>query len=512
MQHIQRRSVKQPLPLLQLYQSKGRASSTSPEDSTIKNEQSENIQRRRVLNSRLFAPSSEKEKDGTATAKTLKTSGQHRDFIEKVFKKRQYKQMMREETEQVVADNHAKRGDLLYRESYKAVQRQRKAQRGLLKKEEEEGEEEVEGAAPGSSKTDERKGTKSKAVTSSSSQATSTASPSSSTTSNESETKIYTVMKNPPPSVSAARKVVSEEEVPDRPFTLPPGKFRPKQSLGQNYLSDQNYVNKIVAAFHLERQQIAGQKDDVTGKQVIEIGPGIGAITRTISPLYPDMLAVEIDERAVELLGEKLPSLKVQHGDILNFRFEQYSKEVLGGRKIAIIANLPYHIVSQVLFSLADAHQAIDVATVTAQLEVAERVTASPNTKAYGIPSVILQLYGTTKMNFKIPPTVFYPVPKVDSALMTIDFTQPHPLLHSVDKRSLRRVLSQSFQKRRKMLRTSLKEMLEQEGLTLPLKWHERRPESLTPEEFLHLTRELFGDRPPKHNCKDDLQNIWRNG
>lgn len=459
-QHIQRRSVKQSLPLLQLYQSKGRAFSTSPEDNTLKNEQSENVQRRRVLNSRLFAPSSEKQKDGTAsTTKTLKTSGEHRDFIEKVFKKRQYKQMMREETEQVVADNHAKRGDLLYRESYKAVQRQRKAQRGLLK--EEEGEEELEGDELGSSKTDERKGTKSKVVTSSSPPATSTSSrspsPSSPTTSNESETKLYTVMKNPPPSVSAARKVVSEEEVPDRPFTLPPGKFRPKQSLGQNYLSDQNYVNKIVAAFHLERQQIAGQKDDVTGKQVIEIGPGIGAITRTISPLYPDMLAVEIDERAVELLGQKLPSLKVQHGDILNFRFEQYSKEVLGGRKIAIIANLPYHIVSQVLFSLADAHQAIDVATVTAQLEVAERVTASPNTKAYGIPSVILQLYGTTKMNFKIPPTVFYPVPKVDSALMTIDFTQPHPLLHSVDKRSLRRVLSQSFQKRRKMLRTSLK-------------------------------------------------------
>eukprot|EP00599_Poterioochromonas_sp_BG-1_P002613 CAMPEP_0173135922 /NCGR_PEP_ID=MMETSP1105-20130129/2174_1 /TAXON_ID=2985 /ORGANISM="Ochromonas sp., Strain BG-1" /LENGTH=473 /DNA_ID=CAMNT_0014048001 /DNA_START=188 /DNA_END=1607 /DNA_ORIENTATION=+ len=462
-----------------------------------------------VLNSRLFAPSSEKEKDGTATAKTLKTSGQHRDFIEKVFKKRQYKQMMREETEQVVADNHAKRGDLLYRESYKAVQRQRKAQRGLLKKEDEEGEEEVEGAAPGSSKTDERKGTKSKAVTSSSSQA---ASPSSSTTSNESETKIYTVMKNPPPSVSAARKVVSEEEVPDRPFTLPPGKFRPKQSLGQNYLSDQNYVNKIVAAFHLERQQIAGQKDDVTGKQVIEIGPGIGAITRTISPLYPDMLAVEIDERAVELLGEKLPSLKVQHGDILNFRFEQYSKEVLGGRKIAIIANLPYHIVSQVLFSLADAHQAIDVATVTAQLEVAERVTASPNTKAYGIPSVILQLYGTTKMNFKIPPTVFYPVPKVDSAA---DDDRLHPATPStalcrqaISPESTLSILSEE----KEDAANEFERMLEQEGLTLPLKWHERRPESLTPEEFLHLTRELFGDRPPKHNCKDDLQNIWRNG
>eukprot|EP00599_Poterioochromonas_sp_BG-1_P016434 CAMPEP_0173165874 /NCGR_PEP_ID=MMETSP1105-20130129/21658_1 /TAXON_ID=2985 /ORGANISM="Ochromonas sp., Strain BG-1" /LENGTH=122 /DNA_ID=CAMNT_0014086969 /DNA_START=188 /DNA_END=551 /DNA_ORIENTATION=- len=111
--------------------SKAEPSPLPPEDSTVKNEQNENIQRRRVLNSRLFAPSSEKEKDGTATAKTLKTSGQHRDFIEKVFKKRQYKQMMREETEQVVADNHAKRGDLLYRESYKAVQRQRKAQRGL---------------------------------------------------------------------------------------------------------------------------------------------------------------------------------------------------------------------------------------------------------------------------------------------------------------------------------------------------------------------------------------------
>lgn len=218
------------------------------------------------------------------------------------------------------------------------------------------------------------------------------------------------------------------ETAPDRPFSLPPGQFRPKQSLGQNFLSDQNYVLKIVDSFN---------DMSVNGEKVIEIGPGAGALTRVLYPRYPDMTAIELDQRAVQFLAQKLPQLNVIHADVLKVDWPQIAAE--RGGPVSIIANLPYYVVSQVLFSLADSHRAVDKAVVTMQLEVAERVTAKPSTKQYGIPSVVFQLYGSPKFNFKIPPSVFFPRPKVDSALVTIDFTTPHPDLFRVKGEHLRR-------------------------------------------------------------------------
>lgn len=219
-----------------------------------------------------------------------------------------------------------------------------------------------------------------------------------------------------------------EDKLKDRPFTLPPGLHKPKQSLGQNYLSDQNYVVKICDAF---------KDDSDQGDRVVEIGPGMGALTRVLVRKYPKMTAVEIDQRSVKFLNEKLPELNVIHGDVLDFDWSQLAADK--GGKLSIVANLPYHITSQVLFSLADSYRAINRAVVTMQWEVAERVTAKPSTKDYGIPSVVFQLYGRTELNFKIPPKVFFPVPKVDSALITIDFTQPHKNLHLVEGDHLRR-------------------------------------------------------------------------
>ena len=91
---------------------------------------------------------------------------------------------------------------------------------------------------------------------------------------------------------------------------------------------------------------------------------------------------------------------------------------------------------------MADAHESVSVAVVTMQLEVAERLCAQPNSKQYGIPSVVFQLYGSVRVNFRIPPAVFYPVPKVDSALVTLDFSCPHRDLHSVAGDKLRRSCS----------------------------------------------------------------------
>lgn len=308
---------------------------------------------------------------------------------------------------------------------------------------------------------------------------------------------------------------------PNRPFSLPPGEFRPKQSLGQNYLSDQNYVNKIVQAFEQHRMsyyQAHPLEHDELGSRVVEIGPGLGALSRVLHPQYPDMTAVEIDQRAVAILNEKLPNLRVVHQDVLTFDWRKHSEKV--GGKLLIVANLPYHIVSQVLFSLADASEVIAGAVVTMQYEVAERITAPIKTKDYGIPSVVFQLYGKTQLLFKIPPTVFYPVPNVDSALISVDFTKASPAFkkYRVNMERLRLVVSTVFRQRRKMLRQSLKSMLQAEWvkvlqqngrkdkrqeiyndfgllrLDVPSPWAELRPEHITPEQFVELTVLLFGE------------------
>ena len=118
---------------------------------------------------------------------------------------------------------------------------------------------------------------------------------------------------------------------------------------------------------------------------------------------------------------------------------------------------MPFYITSQILFSLADSSKAVDKAVVTMQYEVAERIIAAPRTKQYGILSVVFQLYGNPKLDFKIPASVFFPKPKVDAALVTINFQQPCKELKSVNGDLLRKVITASFRQRRKMLRASLK-------------------------------------------------------
>lgn len=294
--------------------------------------------------------------------------------------------------------------------------------------------------------------------------------------------------------------------VKDRPFTLPPGEFRPKQSLGQNFLSDQNYVVKIVDSF---------TDDSFKGEKVIEIGPGSGALTRVLYKRYPNMTGIELDHRSVSFLNNKLPGLKVINKNILEVDFLKLAAE--RGGTLNIIANLPYYIVSQILFSLADAHKVINKAVLTMQLEVAERIVALPSTKQYGIPSVVFQLYAKPKMNFTIPPNAFYPRPKVDSALVTFDFSKPNINLNKVDGMHLRRVLTVAFHQRRKMMRHSLKGLLLENEAVLRAEWQTARPEELRPEDWLELTAAVYGETDAgtpvgldPHAAAEPFHKIWR--
>ena len=196
------------------------------------------------------------------------------------------------------------------------------------------------------------------------------------------------------------------------PPKLPSGSYKPKQSLGQNYLRDGNTVAKIIKAFHQDATR------DRPIQKIVELGPGAGALTDKLIETYgaDTLQCIEIDERSVEILRQKHPQLRVRHDDVLQVDYPAMANEE--GQPLVVIGNLPYYITSQILFALADASHfgAVSCATVTMQWEVGQRMVAPTCTKDYGILSVVFQLYADVHCHFKIPPTVFYPKPKVDSA------------------------------------------------------------------------------------------------
>ena len=178
---------------------------------------------------------------------------------------------------------------------------------------------------------------------------------------------------------------------------LPSGKFRPKQSLGQNYLNDPNTVTKIIKAFHNDATH-GGKKDDSELTKIVELGPGMGALTNQLVATYGTdiMQCIEIDPRAIEILQERYPNLRIYHEDVLQIDYPELARNGHGTsgeegeeddddndknnieQPLVVIGNLPYYITSQILFALADASHtgSVDTATVTMQWEVAQRMVA----------------------------------------------------------------------------------------------------------------------------------------
>ena len=337
--------------------------------------------------------------------------------------------------------------------------------------------------------------------------------------------------------------------------TLPKGSFRPKQSLGQNFLRDGNTVAKIIKTFVKDATKTVLENDSSDQMRAIELGPGAGALTDTLvltmKNLDASFQCIEIDPRSIELLGEKHPSLRVHHMDVMQADYPAMAEKE--GGPLSIIGNLPYYITSQILFALADASHfnAVRSATVTMQYEVGLRIVANTSTKDYGILSVVFQLYADCKLHFKIPPTVFYPAPKVDSALIGLHFVGPNKLrerLSGIHPLELRRVLTATFQQRRKTVRNSLKKLLmdihdgDKEKVQsildsdplplskktlearergdafalsqeLPKDWVKKRPEELSSGQFVELTRLIFhSDDHDNENAENASlgRKVWR--
>jgi len=282
--------------------------------------------------------------------------------------------------------------------------------------------------------------------------------------------------------------------------TLPPEIFKPKQSLSQNFLADPNYVFKMTKAV---------KDDSPGGKRVLELGPGTGALTMRLHKQYPEMFAVELDQRAMRVLAQNAPGVTCVRSDVL---FVNYTKlaEIRGG-PLTVVGNLPYHVTSQILFTLLDHHASVKTATVTMQKEVAERICARPGNKKYGIPSVAFQLYTDPKILFDIPPTAFFPRPNVISSYVEFNFEDSLERRRelNVEPRDLRNLTATAFRQRRKMMQNSLAKLLECSTTLiseLPPEYAKLRPEQIEPWEFVHLTQLVFGKKQfPRH-----LRLAWR--
>lgn len=224
--------------------------------------------------------------------------------------------------------------------------------------------------------------------------------------------------------------------------------FTFKKSFGQNFLTDTNILQKIV-----DTAQIT------PAVNVIEIGPGIGALTEFLAEKAAEVMAFEIDERLVPILADTLrdfENVQVINQDILKADLHQQIQQFKNpDLPIKVVANLPYYITTPILMHLIESKIPFQEFVVMMQREVADRISAKPNTKAYGSLSIAVQYYMDAKVAFIVPRTVFVPAPNVDSAILKMT-RRKEPLVSVQDEDFLFRVSKASFAYRRKTLWNNL--------------------------------------------------------
>ena len=224
--------------------------------------------------------------------------------------------------------------------------------------------------------------------------------------------------------------------------------FTFKKSFGQNFLTDTNILQKIVDTAEIDKNV-----------NVIEIGPGIGALTEFLAESAAEVMAFEIDDRLVPILADTLrdfDNVTVVNQDILKVDLAQYIAEFKNpDLPIKVVANLPYYITTPILMHLIESGIPFSEFVVMMQKEVADRISAQPNTKAYGSLSIAVQYYMTAKVAFIVPRTVFVPAPNVDSAILKM-VRRDQPAVEVQDEKFFFKVSKASFVHRRKTLWNNL--------------------------------------------------------
>lgn len=245
-----------------------------------------------------------------------------------------------------------------------------------------------------------------------------------------------------------------------------------KKSLGQHFLKDESVCKQIVAAL---------QQDGFT--QLLEVGPGGGALTKYLLPLSGiSFRAVELDDEKVAYLEKTYPAIqgKIIHQSILDI-------EAPFEGAFTVVGNFPYNISSQILFKVLDWKEQVPVMIGMFQKEVAERVVSRPGSKVYGILSVLVQAFYEVEYLFDVPPESFNPPPKVMSGVIRL--RRKTTLLPMKSERALFTLVKAAFNQRRKMLRNSLKSLFEEDFLKDPL--FDKRAEQLGIEQFAALTFQM---------------------
>jgi 16S rRNA (adenine1518-N6/adenine1519-N6)-dimethyltransferase len=249
---------------------------------------------------------------------------------------------------------------------------------------------------------------------------------------------------------------------------------RAKKNLGQHFLKDTDIALQIVSSL----------KSNCSN--VLEIGPGMGVLTQFLfqSENYKTV-AIEIDRESIGYLQTKFPEFSDRFisGDFLQTDL----RELYGGEKVAVIGNFPYNISTQILFRVMEFKDIVPEVVGMFQKEVAQRIASPPGSKVYGITSVLLQAYYTIEYLFTVDEHVFDPPPKVKSAVIRLTRNNVEKL--DCDEKLFVRVVKSCFNQRRKMIRNSLKPVIQDAEFQHP--FLEKRPEQLSLQEFIELTQSI---------------------
>lgn len=261
--------------------------------------------------------------------------------------------------------------------------------------------------------------------------------------------------------------------------------FRPRKKLGQHFLIHETVIEAILRLLEPSSQD-----------EILEIGPGLGFLTRRLVEAAARVWAIEVDRLLVERLRRSPlgshPVFDLIEGDVLKVPMDSF----LPSHRVKLVANLPYNISTPVLFRLFELRRHFSVLVLMVQREVAERMAASPGTKAYGTLSVWCQIHGRILDRVSVSPEAFFPRPKVRSTVLKIALYR-EPLLSEETLPVLRGLVRAAFGQRRKTLSNALggwlkkgrgevEALLEREGIN-----PQRRGETLSIEEYMHLARSI---------------------
>lgn len=259
--------------------------------------------------------------------------------------------------------------------------------------------------------------------------------------------------------------------------------FNFKKSLGQNFLIDKNFVDKIVDAAAIENQN------------VLEIGPGIGTITYEMAKLAKKVVAIEIDQTLIPILDENLEEFanaKVINQDILKADLKKLVEEEFNGESFKVVSNLPYYITTPIIELLITTGLPCDDMTIMVQKEVAERMVAGESDKEYSSLSLFIKFYTEAEVITNLPKSVFMPQPKIDSTILNLKLRIYD---ENVNQDLLFKLVRAGFNKRRKTILNSMSDVVEKDRLKeafAKINLAENlRAENLSIDDFINLTNEL---------------------